>query len=184
VNARADEQVMEKVKAGKVEMLAILFEKYNVKLYNFFLRLNGDRGGSEDLVQDVFFRILKYRGSFRGDCKFSTWMYRIARNVNVDYMKKNKKDVPLEEQWDEEAASGLRPEEKVRADQDRLFLRKAMAKLTWKKREVLVLSRFQEMKYKEIAQLLDCSIESVKIEVHRAIKDLRKAYLSLKGGTA
>lgn len=184
MNSRDDEQVMKNVKAGKVEMLAILFEKYNVKLYNFFLRLTGDKGGSEDLVQDVFFRILKYRGSFRGDCKFTTWMYRIARNVNIDYMKKYKNDVTLEEQWDEEVASGMQPEEKAAAEQDRVFLNKALAKLAWKKREVLVLSRFQEMKYKEIAQLLNCSIESVKIEVHRAIKDLRKAYLSLKGGTA
>lgn len=184
MNTWADERVMINVKEGKVEMLAILFEKYHVKLYNFFLRLTGNKGSSEDMTQDVFFRILKYRSSYRGECKFTTWMYRIARNVNIDYMKKYKKDIPLEEQWEEEAAPDIQPEEKAAAEQDQVFLHKALAKLAWKKREVLVLSRFQDMKYKEIAQLLDCSIESVKILVHRAIKDLRKAYIGLKGGTA
>lgn len=184
MNSWADEQVMENVKDGRVEMLAILFEKYHVRLYNFFLRLTGDKGGSEDLVQDVFFRILKYRTSYRGECKFTTWMYQIARNANIDYLKKYKKDIPIEEQWDEEASPELQPEEKASAEQDEVFLHKALSKLPWKKREVLVLSRFQDMKYKDIAQLLDCSIESVKILVHRAIKDLRKTYLAMKGGTA
>ncbi len=180
----ADEQVMHKVKDGKVEMLAVLFERYQVRLFNFFLRLTGDRGSSEDMVQDVFFRILKYRRSYRRDCKFTTWMYQIARNVNIDNLKKYQNEVPLDEQWEEDTAPTLAPEEQISVEQDRLFLNKALTTLALKKREVLVLSRFQDMKYKEIAQLLGCSIDNVKVLVHRGIKDLRESYLNLKGGTA
>ena len=67
-------------------------------------------------------------------------------------------------------------------EQDMVFLHKALSQLTPTKKEILVLSRFQGMKYQEISQLLGCSLSTVKVQVHRAIKDLRKTYLSLKGG--
>ena len=73
-----DEEIMSSVKKGSVNMLAILFERYHVKLYNYFLRLTGDKGISEDLTQEVFLRILKYRDTFRHESKFTTWMYQIA----------------------------------------------------------------------------------------------------------
>jgi len=179
---QTDEQLMLQVKGGKVEMLAILFEKYNIKLYNFFLRLTGDKGSSEDMAQDVFFRILKYRSSYRGEHKFTTWMYSIARNVNIDRSKKNE-DYPLDQKWTQEPANIRAPEEQKTIEQDHLLLDRALARLPLKKREVLVLSRYQGMKYKEIARLLDTSLENVKVLAHRAIKELQDSYLGLKGGT-
>ena len=86
----SDNQMMEDVKTGKVEKLAVLFEKYHVQLFNFFLRLTGNRGVSEDLVQDVFMRILKYRKTYRGQSKFTVWMYQIARNAHIDHLRKKK----------------------------------------------------------------------------------------------
>ena len=86
----SDNQLMEDVKTGKVEKLAVLFEKYHVQLFNFFLRLTGNRGVSEDLVQDVFMRILKYRKTYRGQSKFTVWMYQIARNAHIDHLRKKK----------------------------------------------------------------------------------------------
>lgn len=179
---QTDEQLMLQVKQGKIEMLAILFEKYNIKLYTFFLRLTGDKGSSEDMTQDVFFRILKYRSSYRGEHKFTTWMYSIARNVNIDRSKK-REDYPLEEKWTQEPASIPAPEEQMAIEQDHLLLDRALACLPLRKREVLVLSRYQGMKYKEIARLLDTSLENVKVLAHRAIKELQDSYLGLKGET-
>ncbi len=80
-----DEQVMAQVREGRVEMLAILFERHHVRLFNFFLRLTAERSLSEDLVQEVFLRILKYRHTYRGDSKFTTWMYQIGRNAHIDH---------------------------------------------------------------------------------------------------
>jgi RNA polymerase sigma-70 factor (ECF subfamily) len=181
-----DEQLMNKVGGGEVKMLAILFERHHVKLYNYFLRLTRDRGLSEDLAQEVFFRILKYRGTYREESKFTTWMYKIGRNVHNDHLRKHKPEMPLDEVWKEEAAAYAdnQPEEKMHREQDARFLQGALSRLTPSQKEILVLSRFQGMKYREISQLLDCSVSNVKVQVHRAIKELRKNYLSLKGGLA
>ena len=179
-----DELLMDEVRNGDVQKLAVLFERYNIKLFNYFLRLSGKRDVSEDLTQDVFFRVLKYRQTFRGESKFLTWMYSIARNVYVDFYRNNKNDFSLDDQYDKEFDSAPLPEENVETDQEKILLHKAMDTLSYEKKEVLILSRFQGLKYDEISHLMDCSLSSVKTRVHRAIKDLRKAYtaMSLKGG--
>jgi RNA polymerase sigma-70 factor (ECF subfamily) len=173
---------MEEIRDGRVERLAILFERYHIMLFNFFLRLTGNRSSSEDLVQEVFFRILKYRRTYQGQSKFSVWMYQIARNVHVDYLRKRKLEVPLDEQFEEPVSPETGPVEQLSAEIDISLLRKALDRLPLRKKEVLLLSRFQEMKYREIAELLGCDIGSIKSTVHRAIKDLGRIYLELQGG--
>jgi RNA polymerase sigma factor (sigma-70 family) len=183
LNSYSDNRLMEDVKIGKVEKLAVLFEKHHVSLYNFFLRLTGNRNTSEDLVQEVFMRILKYRSTYQGRGKFTLWMYQIARNAHVDYLRKKKDELPLDEQWSEPETLESSPSENLEGGQDIMLLRQALAKLPLKKREVLILSRYQDLKYKEIAELMDCHIGTVKAHVHRAIKELGKIYFELQGGT-
>lgn len=180
----SDNQLMEDVKTGKVEKLAVLFEKYHVQLFNFFLRLTGNRGISEDLVQDVFMRILKYRTTYRGQSKFTVWMYKIARNAHIDHLRKKKGELPLDDQWEDVTEPDPSPAVQLEISEDIDLVRQALAQLPLKKREVLVLSRFQDLKYKEIAELLGVQIGTVKAHVHRAIKDLGKIYYELSGGTA
>lgn len=183
LNSYSDNRLMEDVKIGKVEKLAVLFEKYHVSLFNFFLRLTGNRNTSEDLVQEVFMRILKYRSTYQGRSKFTLWMYQIARNAHIDYLRKRKEELPLDEQWSEPETLESSPAEKLEEGQDILLLRQALAKLPLKKREVLILSRYQDLKYIEIAELLGCHIGTVKAHVHRAVKELGKIYFELQGGT-
>jgi RNA polymerase sigma-70 factor (ECF subfamily) len=178
-----DNFLMEEVKEGKVEKLAVLFEKYHVQLFNFFLRLTGNRGASEDLVQDLFLRILKYRTTYKGQSKFTVWMYQIARNAHIDYLRKSKGELSLDDQWDEVVETEPTPVDRFEHGQDVKLLQEALALLPLKKREVLVLSRYQDMKYKDIAELLGCQIGTVKAHVHRAIKELGKIYYELSGGT-
>jgi RNA polymerase sigma-70 factor (ECF subfamily) len=178
-----DNFLMEEVKEGKVEKLAVLFEKYHVQLFNFFLRLTRNRGASEDLVQDVFLRILKYRTTYKGQSKFTVWMYQIARNAHIDYLRKSKGELSLDDQWDEVVKTEPTPLDRLERGQDVKLLQEALARLPLKKREVLVLSRYQDMKYKDIAELFGCQIGTVKAHVHRAIKDLGKIYYELSGGT-
>ena len=179
----SDNRLMEEVRDEKVERLAILFERHHIMLYNFFLRLTGNRGISEDLVQDVFFRILKYRKTYRSQSKFTVWMYQIARNTHIDHLRKQKQEVPLEEQFEETESHEVDTVERMVGEVDVELLRKALDKLPIRKREILVLSRYQEMKYKDIAQLFSCSVGTIKAVVHRAIKDLRRIYCQLQGGT-
>ena len=76
-----DERVMQAVRSGDAERLGTLFERHHVALYEFLYRTTGDASTAEDLVQDVFVRILKYRHTYRDGYPFLTWMYRIARNA-------------------------------------------------------------------------------------------------------
>ncbi|MBN2245189.1 MAG: RNA polymerase sigma factor [Candidatus Aminicenantes bacterium] len=184
VQSLTDTILMAMVRDGKIEKLAVLFERHHVKLYNFFLRLTWNQGVSEDLVQEVFFRILKYRNTYRAESKFTTWLYQIARNTHIDHLRKVKEELPMEEQWVVAVSSESTPEEEVEQDQDIQFIRKALARLPLKKREILLLSRFQDLKYKEIAELMGCQIGTVKATVHRAMKDLSKIYIELSGGVS
>lgn len=179
-----DNELMELVRDGKVEKLAILFERYQTMLYNFFLRLTGNRAASEDLVQEVFIRILKYRAGYQGENRFVVWMFQIARNAHVDFLRKKKGEVALDDQFAEAPSQELLPEERFEADQEAALVRRALDKLPPKKRELLVLFRFQNLKLREIAELLDVQVGTVKVQVHRALKDLGRIYLELQGGKA
>jgi len=182
VDKATDNDLMILVRDGRVEKMAVLFERHHVMLFNFFLRLTGNRNISEDLVQDVFVRMLKYRSTYQGQNKFMLWIFRIARNAHIDFLRKKKNEVSMDEHWYEEPSSDPLPLEKTEKAQDAMRLNQALAKLPVKKREVLLLSRFQNMKQKEIAELLGCRTGAVKAMIHRAVKDLGKAYFELSGG--
>jgi RNA polymerase sigma factor (sigma-70 family) len=177
-----DEQLMAQVREGRVEMLAILFERHHVHLYNFFLRLTHERPLSEDLVQEVFLRILKYRQTYRGESRFTTWMYQIGRNAHIDHVRARRPEIPIDEVWEQEPSPQPQPAQKAESEQEADLLARAMERLPLGKREVLLLSRFQNLKYQEIAEMLACSVQSVKVQVHRSLKDLRRHYLELQGG--
>ena len=179
-NSLPDEDLMFHVRNGVGESLGELFSRYQDPLFNFYCRLTGDRAISEDLVQDVFYRILKYRQTYRPGTSFRAWMYQIARNARLDNIRKEQlpKDhmkVPLE--FD---IAGEAPADRVQQEQEAALLHRALMQLPEEKREILVLSRFQELKYDEIAQLLGCEVGTVKVRVFRALKDLRTAFQQLE----
>jgi len=179
-----DSLIMTAVREGEVEKLAILFERHHLPLFNFFIRLTGNAAASEDLVQDVFVRILKYRSTYQPQSPFAVWMYQIARNAHVDHLRKRRdKDlVPLDDQWAEPSSPEPQPGEALEARRERALIRKALDSLPESKREVLLLSRFQNLKYREIAELQGCSESAVKTIVHRALKDLGRAYAAFQQG--
>jgi RNA polymerase sigma factor (sigma-70 family) len=177
-----DNELMENVRDGRVEKLAVLFERYQTMLYNFFLRLTGNRAASEDLVQEVFMRVLKYRAGYMGDSRFNVWLFQIARNAHVDYLRKRKGTLPLDGQYVETPSREPLPEAAYEADREAELVRRALDRLPVKKRELLVLFRFQNLKLREIAELLDCQVGTVKAQVHRALKDLGRIYLDLQKG--
>jgi RNA polymerase sigma-70 factor (ECF subfamily) len=172
---------MIQVRDGELHKLALLFERHHVALYNYYVRQTSDRDLSEDFVQEVFLRIMKYRHTFRGEGEFLPWMYHIARNVQIDHARKWGRETKFDEETHDQPGDDPLPEEHVEQLQNVGMLQKALAKLSPEKREVLVLSRYQEMKYAAIAELLGCTVEVVKVRVHRAMNDLRKYYFQLAG---
>jgi RNA polymerase sigma-70 factor (ECF subfamily) len=177
-----DNELMENVRDGRVEKLAVLFERYQTMLYNFFLRLTGNRAASEDLVQEVFMRVLKYRAGYMGDSRFNVWLFQIARNAHVDYLRKRKSTLPLDGQYVETPSREPLPEVAYEANREAELVRRALDRLPVQKRELLVLFRFQNLKLREIAELLGCQVGTVKAQVHRALKDLSRIYLDLQKG--
>jgi RNA polymerase sigma-70 factor (ECF subfamily) len=174
VSEPTDDELMMQVQAGDPEPLGMLFERYQVPLYNFFLRLVGDAATSEDLVQECFLRILKYRHTYRGQNRFRTWLYQIARNARVDLHRKRWRETPLPETAGEVLPSREPSASDVLEETQRAALvRTALERLPEDRREVLVLSRYGEMRYEEIGRVLGCSEGAVKVRVHRAMKELR-----------
>src|SRR2546426_961416 len=95
--AETDENLMLAVRRGEVSSLGILFDRHHRALFDFFARMTGSRTVAEDLVQDVFFRMLKYRGTFREDSRFKAWMFHIARNARFDHYRKQQPETLLPE---------------------------------------------------------------------------------------
>lgn len=168
------------VRNGAGEMLGILFDRYQSPLFNFYCRLTGDRALSEDLVQDVFVRILKYRHSYRAGTPVRPWIYQIARNARLDHARKQ----VAETTWNPDAAPAVPSLDFAQQKQETALLYRALMQLAEEKRELLILSRFQELKYEEIAHLLGCEAGAVKVRVHRALQELREIFHQLECGAS
>ncbi|MGB7624216.1 MAG: RNA polymerase sigma factor [Terriglobia bacterium] len=182
VSSLTDQSLMQQVRDGDVGKLGILFERHHGMLFSFLLRLTGDRTLSEDLVQEVFVRLLKYRHTYRGESKFTTWMFQIARNLRVDHFRKHRREGDLnEEEATDFASPDPTPGEQVVQNQEARLVKDALSRLSPEKREVLLLTRFHNLKHEEIAEILGCSVPSVKARVFRAMQDLRESYSELTG---
>jgi RNA polymerase sigma factor (sigma-70 family) len=168
------------VRNGEVDMLGVLFDRYQTPLFNFYSRMTQDRVISEDLVQEVFLRILRYRQTYRPGTAFRTWMYQIARNIRLDQIRKFRPETLLAS---EPVAAGPHTDS-AQQQQEAAMLQSALMRLPEDKREILVLSRFQELKYDEIARLLGCEVGAVKVRVHRALQQLREIFLQLERGAS
>ena len=172
---------MAEVGAGQVARLAVLFERYHRALFRYFVSMSGNREQAEDLVQEVFFRMLRYRTSYDPAHSFTAWMYQIARNAGVDQVRKRgRAEVVDINTYAELASATPGPEENASRGQDLALLRRAMGQLPADKREILVLSRFQGMKHEDIAEVLGCEVGTVKVRVYRAIRALEQIYFALE----
>lgn len=174
----SDAELMRSVRDGHTRALATLFERHHARLYRFCLRMTGNRAASEDLVQDVFVRMLKYRKSYRDETVFVPWMFRIARNACVDHLRRSAADPALDLEPDEQADE-TSTDDRASDDERAALVRRALLSLPVGPREVLVLSRYELKTYDEIARVLGCSVGAVKVRAHRALKQLREAYLAL-----
>lgn len=173
---------MLKVKAGDLDKLGLLFERYNRRLFNYFYRLTYRRDISEDLVQGVFERIIKYRKTYENSGAFSTWIYQIARNLHVDHHRKNKNQKNRDDFFDFDSIKDntYKNETALDDDSELKYLTIALEKLDPEKKETLVLSRYQGFKYKEIAAIMDCTESAVKVRVFRALKELKEIISELR----
>ena len=175
-----DDEIMCAVQSGQVDTLARLFERYHVQLLSFFTRSGSPRAVAEDLVQDVFVRILKYRATYRAGSRFVTWMYYIARNARLDLLHKRRGEV----EWDDSYTPSFEPDDAAQQAQEHRLLARAMDRLPADTRELLVLCRYQELTSEEVGAILGCETGTVKVRVHRALRELRAHFEELSRGDA
>ena len=178
-----DEQIMLDVRAGNVGRLESLFDRHHRALFRYFMHLSPNRAASEDLVQEVFFRILKYRHTYQPEMSFRAWMYQIGRNAYLDHAGRDRGEVALPEKVEFSSPEAL-PDRQAQTRQEAAMLHRALAELPREKREVLVMSRFLDLKYDEIASVLKCEVGTVKVRVYRALRELGDRFFALGGERA
>ena len=176
MHSATDEDLMLQVRNGAGETLGVLFDRYHAPLFSFYCKLTGDRTLSDDLVQEVFLRVLRYRQSYQPGTPFRAWIYQIARNARIDHFRKTRPQAA----FDPAMLPPVLPADSAQEQQEAALLHTALQRLPEEKREVLILSRFQELKCEEIARLVGCEVTTVRVRIHRALHDLRQIFRQLE----
>jgi RNA polymerase sigma factor (sigma-70 family) len=180
----SDHDRMRAVARGDLASMNGIYENRHRPLFRFFFRLTGRQAAAEDLVHEVFVRMLRYRHTYQSDTAaagtFEAWMYRIARNALADSARKHRLETTAAE-GELESIESTRPTpfDTAAKRQDLALLYRALRALPEDKREILVLARFQNLSYDEIGRILGCESGTVKGRVFRAMKELSAIYSDL-----
>ena len=157
---------------GNQIAMALVFERNHLRIFNFFFQMLKDRAVSEDLTQEVFLKVLKYKESYANG-NFISWIYKISRNILKDHYKVQVKDrlnKPIEEVYDDLETEPIEKEEEIK------HLMHIIDRLDPKDRELIVMNRLQGVKYDQIAEITGNSALAIRIKVHRILKKMRKIY--------
>lgn len=174
-----DEELMNLVNNDDLKQLGVLFDRYQVKLYNYFIRVTNNTNLSEDLVQVVFERIIKSRNSYKGTGSFKGWIFRIARNAMMDHFKSRKIKVNENISVDSlDMVDDQSHNDREVIEENKKKLRAAMNQLKEEHREILVLTRYENLNYKEAASVIGLTENAVKARVFRALRSLRELYFN------
>lgn len=175
-----DHEIMLSVRNGDIQRLGQLFDKYSKGLYNYFQVQLKDRLKSEDLVQNVFYNILKYRHTYKDKANFKVWMYTIARNEKINYFKNNK---VLTGNIDPEQSNdgNSNPENYLEHKTDIDHLNTALERISSDNRELIILSRFNGLPYNQISEIMGCTVGAVKVRMYRAINELKDHFYKITG---
>ena len=167
-----DEQLMHDVASGNLDAMSHIFERYHKRLYNFYFQMIRDRAICDDMVQTVFYKVIRYRESYKGG-QFVSWIFKIARNVFSDQYQKSKKTL---NNVDIDLVAHKNEDNKVDKIEEIQHLHNALNKLNVEEKELIVMNRLQGIKYDRIAEIIGSSEGAVKVKVHRIIKKLKTVY--------
>ena len=183
--ARTDVQLMLDVKAGDERSFELLLRKYRTPLVNFLYRMVRDTAVAEDLAQEVFLRVYRARNEYAPSAKFTTWMFRIATNLALNSVRDNRHrrmDISVDHSMnagDEDARPMELPDRAPTIEQELIartrseMILRAVHALPEKQRAAVLLHKYQELDYDEIARILECSESALKSLLFRAYETLR-----------
>lgn len=179
-----ESQLISGIQKGDRNAFRLLVEKHQQMVVNTCFGIVHNRADAEDLAQDVFVEIFRSAANFRGDAKLSTWLYRIATNRSLNFIRDNKKRRFL--QTIEEAFTGGKnrnnemtshrsdnADNLVTDSQRKEMLHKAIDRLPENQRVAFTLNKYEDLPYQEIAEIMEVSLSSVESLIHRAKKNLQ-----------
>ena len=189
----SDEDLMDRFRDGDARAFEVLLKRYERQIYNFIYRYVRDRELANDLLQETFLRVVKSAQRYSRKAKFTTWLYTIARNQSIDALRRLKHrrhrslDQPMGSDADGqtlmERVPGQSPDGHARADasQVRARVEEAVAQLSDEQREVFVMREFQGLKFREIADVIGVSENTIKSRMRYALEHLRLALADYAG---
>ncbi|MBV8052454.1 MAG: sigma-70 family RNA polymerase sigma factor [Acidobacteriaceae bacterium] len=180
----SDAEVMLRVKAGDDSAFAYLVQKYRRAMVGFMYRMAHNPAAAEDLAQEVFLRVYRSRETYEPSAKFSTWLYRIATNLAVNYARDTRHERPenmvsIDEKDDDTGLtvdvpdSSLSAEESIMRRERMAAIRQRVQQLPERQRIAVVMHKYQQMDYRQIAQVLKLSESATKSLLFRAYETLR-----------
>lgn len=164
-----------RAKKGDAEAFSALVETYETSVYRLALRMCGNAHDAEEVTQEAFLAAWKGLPAFRGESKFSSWLYQLTSNAAIDFLRREKRHrgaTPIEEEVDL-AAPGT-PQQAAEEAELREALQQALDALTPEHRQIFLLRQMQQMSYEEIGRLLGLESGTVKSRLSRAKKQLRQ----------
>jgi RNA polymerase sigma-70 factor (ECF subfamily) len=184
---RSDVQLMLDVKAGDEQSFGLLLQRYRTPLVNFLYRMVRSREQAEDLAQEVFIRVYRAREEYVPSAKFTTWLFRIATNLALNSLRDHRHEklqISMDAPVTKDAEDGdERPfevadkhptiEQELLEEDRKKMIRHAIEKLPEKQRAAVLLHKYQELDYAEIAKILSCSESALKSLLFRAYETLR-----------
>jgi RNA polymerase sigma-70 factor (ECF subfamily) len=174
-----DAELMLRVKEGDAQSFALLLQRHRNPIIHFLFRMVQNQALAEELAQEVFLRVYKARASYEPTAKFTTWLFRIATHLALNSLR-DRRNERLIESLNGGAENGRElPDEQPSVEQMLLKearvreIRSAIQKLPAKQRAAVLMHKYEEMDYAQIARVLECSESAVKSLLFRAYETLR-----------
>jgi RNA polymerase sigma-70 factor, ECF subfamily len=175
-----DDQLIDRVRGGETDAFGALVRRWERPIYGLTFRMLGHSEDARDATQETFISAYTNLKNFRGDAKFSSWLYRIALNVCHSRLRRRMRrpDASLEQQFED---VGFEPVSPTAAVDDDLFgeqvsthVRKALAAIPAEMRQVIVMKEYEDLKFHEIAEILNIPLSTVKTRMYTGLRELRK----------
>jgi RNA polymerase sigma-70 factor (ECF subfamily) len=181
VSLERDAELMLRVRDGDQASFGLLLDKHRSPVIHFLYRMVQNQAVAEELAQEVFLRVYKSRSSYEPTAKFTTWLFRIASHLALNWIRDGRNE-KRQASLDEESPNGTAkqvPDRSRTVEQELVYqvklreVRQAIESLPAKQRAAVMMHKYQEMEYAQIADVLNCSESAVKSLLFRAYESLR-----------
>ncbi|MBL8151049.1 MAG: sigma-70 family RNA polymerase sigma factor [Blastocatellia bacterium] len=174
--SRSDEELMREFQEGNDTAFITLYERYRLAIYRFIYRKIAHQARAEELTQEVFLALVRYRKDWRQESSFKTYIYRIAFNCSLSEARRSEHKVMVDDEDEQNsvASDTLSPIEQVEQSEIKQHIKRALAKLDADFRDPIILREYEGLSYEEIATIFDLPIGTVKSRIFRGKLELKK----------